>query len=88
MGRAQDVLRAATHELVELRSESRNYICTRCKHTYLKPPGVLDPSCPTCEKPLRPEVVIMRAALEDRIRSLEERVAHLEDSLIAVLDLG
>jgi NAD-dependent SIR2 family protein deacetylase len=87
MGRAQDILRSAVHELVELRSESRNYVCTKCKQSYSKPENVLDPSCPTCESLLRPEVVIMRAALEDRIAVLSAKISRLEDSLMAVLDL-
>ncbi len=88
MGRAQDILRSAVHELIALRSESRNYICTKCKQSYEKPPNVLDPACPVCESLLRPEAVIMRAALEDRIAILEAKVSRLEDSLMVVLDLG
>lgn len=88
MGRAQDILRAAVHELIELRSESRNYICTKCKQTWAKPPNVIDPTCPVCETLLRPEAVIMRAALENRIAVLEDKVSHLEDSLVTLLDLS
>lgn len=88
MGRAQDVLKSAVHELIELRSESRRYICTKCKNIYEKAPNVLDPICPTCETLLRPEAVILRAMLDSKIEMLNNRVQHLEESLMAVLDLG
>lgn len=92
LGRAQDIMRDVARELVLLREETREWVCTKCKLMYSelpKPVGLSDGvvgTCPKCGAQVRPAVVIRQAALLDKIRESQERIERLEESLTTILD--
>lgn len=92
LGRAQDIMRDIARELVLLREETREWVCTQCKLMYPelpKPLGLADGvvgTCPKCGAKVRPAVVVRHAALLDKIRENQERIERLEESLTTILD--
>lgn len=89
---AQQFLREAVAELLVLRSETTEWVCTRCKVVYPNP--YQDPdqtpiaTCSTCESVLRPHAVLKEAAYHAKIQELEDQKRRLEESLSVLLDLG
>lgn len=97
LGGAQAILRDGITELLALRSERRELVCTKCMAIYLREhihggnvayTALHSSQCPKCDGLLRPKSLVMEAALREKVETLEERIAHLQESLTAVLDLG
>lgn len=85
LGRAQDILRDVAREIVLLREESREWICTTCKMIYLEPKTPMM-TCHQCGNGLRPAVVIRHAALLDQLRIEQAHSQRIEESLVTLLD--
>lgn len=83
LARAQQYLREAIEELILLREENKEWMCTKCLLVYSNT-GV----CPNCEGVLRSQAVVRDLMRRSQIGDLERKIRRLEDSLSAVLDLG
>jgi NAD-dependent SIR2 family protein deacetylase len=85
LGRAQDIVRDAVRELILLRQESREWICTKCRIMFPTPRSPLL-LCPKCSTILRPAVVVAQAALLDQLQQSQAHALHVEQSLITLLE--
>jgi hypothetical protein len=87
LGMAQKILTEAILELIALRSERRELVCSKCLAIYIQEPNHVLRVCPTCNGILRSKSMVVEASLRERISELEQKIVHLEASLTVVLDL-
>lgn len=82
LSHAQNILRDGVRELVVLRAETREWICTKCRVVYPTPIEL----CPDCGSMLRPAAAIQQAAFLSQIEKNQQRIRELEQTVLTLLE--